>query len=170
MTLVSDKIIPSFIGAILSGLGFLAVGIYTDFLPAFVPALKTIAPETYVKIISFLFLLFMLAAITAATIYRKARPYRPRALSGKKFGFNWSAELDYSSKRSEVEIDLQWLCPRHGVHLGIKSAEIPETAYHTLWCMKCDKYYEMKSHGDAVHVEEAEKLVRREILKRLRFE
>jgi hypothetical protein len=28
----------------------------------------------------------------------------------------------------------------------------------------------MKSHGDAVHVEEAERLVRREILKKLRFD
>lgn len=170
MNLISDKIVPGFVGAILSGLGFFAVGIYSDVFPAFVPALKTIAPETYVKAVSFLLLLVALVVVAAVAIYLKAKPYRPRALSGKKFGFDWSAELDYSKKRSEVEIELQWLCPKHEVHLGEKSAEIPETAYHTLWCMKCDKFYEMKSHGDVVHVEEAERLVRREILKRLRFD
>ena len=170
MNFIRDNITPALVGAIFGGLCFFAVGIYTDFLPAFAPALKTIAPETYVKIISFLFLLAILITITAVTIYLQARPYRPRALSGKKFGFHWSAELDYTNKRSEVEIELQWLCPKHKVYLGIKSAEIPETAYHTLWCMKCDQFYEMQSNGDTVHVEEAEKLVRREILKRLRFE
>jgi hypothetical protein len=56
------------------------------------------------------------------------------------------------------------------VHFGIKSAEVPETTYHTLWCRKCDKFYEMESGGDPVHVEEAEQLVRREILTRLRLE
>lgn len=170
MNFIRDNIIPALVGSILSGIALFAAEIYTDFLPAFIPALKTIAPETYVKIILFLVLLLVLVAMTATAIYLKARPYRPRALSGKKFGFRWSAEIDYSNKRSEADIELQWLCPKHKVYLGIKSAKIPETMYSTLWCMNCDKLYEIKSLGDVVHLEQAEAIVRREILERLRFE
>lgn len=170
MNVIRDNIVPGLIGAILGGLGTLALSIYDDFLPALIPSLASIPPSTYVKLFALLVLLFGLAVIVAVAALLKARPYRPRALSGKKFGFRWSAELDYSEKRSEVEIELQWLCPKHGVHLGVKSAEVPETTYHTLWCRKCDKFYEMRSEGDPVHVEEAEQLVRREILARLRFE
>lgn len=170
MKVIRDNIVSTLIGAILSGLGALALSIYDDFLPALIPSLSNVAPNTYIKLFALLILLFGFAVIIAVVALLKARPYRPRALSGRKFGFQWSAELDYSNKRSEVEIELQWLCPKHGVHLGIKSAEVPETTYHTLWCRKCDKFYEMKSKGDPVHVEEAERLVRREILARLRFE
>lgn len=170
MNAIRDNIVSGLIGAILGGLGTLALSIYDDFLPALIPALTTVSPSTYIKLFALLILLFCLAAIVAVTALLKVRSNRPRVLSGRKFGFRWSAELDYSNKRSGVEIDLQWLCPKHGVHLGVKSAEIPETTYHTLWCHKCDKYYEMKSKGDSVHVEEAERLVRREILAGLRFE
>ncbi|APW42076.1 hypothetical protein [Rhodoferax saidenbachensis] len=170
MNYVRENIVPTSIGAILSGVGALAMSIYSDFLPGLIPVLKSIAPEIYIKISALLALLFVLAAALALVAFMKARPYRPRALAGKKFGFQWTAELDYSNKRSEVEVEVQWLCPKHGVHLGIKSAEIPETTYHTLWCMKCDKSYPMQSHGDAVHVEEVERLVRREILGKLRLE
>ena len=76
--------------------------------------------------------------------------------------------MDYSGKREEVVIELQWLCPKHAVFLGAKSAEVPETAYHNLWCDKCRQIYEMKSQGDTVYIEEAARIVRRQILGRLR--
>lgn len=114
--------------------------------------------------------MLVLVVVFAIVLFVRTKPSRPLALSGKKFGFRWSAELDYSKKREEVEIELQWLCPKHGVFLGIKSAEIPETAYHNLWCDRCGRNYEMKSYGDTIYVEQAKDIVRRQILSRLRLQ
>ena len=169
MTSIRDSVLPVLVGSILTGLGALALSIYSDFLPALIPALQNVAPQTYVKIILLLVLLLLLVAAVAIALVVKTKPYRPRVLSGKAFGFRWSAELDYSKKREEVEVELQWLCPKHAVFLGVKSAEVPEAAYHNLWCAKCDRTYEMKSQGDTVYVEEAKQIVRRKILRRLRL-
>ena len=169
MSLVRENIVPVLVGSLLSGLGALALSIYSDFLPALIPALQKVAPQTYAKVILLLVLVLLLVAAVAIAIYVKTKPYRPRALSGKMFGFWWSAELDYSKKREEVEIEVQWFCQKHAVFLGIKSAQIPETTYHNLWCGKCSQIYEMKSQGDTVYVEEAKRIVRRQILGRLKL-
>lgn len=160
---------PALVGSILSGLGALVLSIYSDFLPVLIPALQSVAPQTYLKIVLLLVLLLLLVAAVAIALVVNAKPYRPRTLSGKAFGFRWSAELDYSKKREEVEIELQRLCPIHAVFLGAKSAEVPETTYHNLWCAKCDRTYEMKSQGDKVYLEEARPIVRRQILSQLRL-
>lgn len=170
MNIVRDNIVPFLVGAVLTGIGSLALSIYTDFLPDLIPALGSVAPAIYVKVSLLLLLLLLLTAAIALSIFLKAKPYRPRAMSGKKFGFSWSAELDYSKKKNGVEIELQWLCPKHKIQLGIKSAQVPETLYHHLWCRQCDKTYEMRSQGDVVYVEQARNLVEREILGKLRFE
>jgi len=161
-------IVLALLGSIVSALGALALSIYADLLPGLLPALQSVSAETYVKIILLLVLVLSLLTAIAVALYVKARPYRPSSLWGKAFGFKWSAELDYSKKREEIEIELQWLCPKHGVFLGIKSAEIPETAYYNLWCSKCGHIHEMKSGGASVYVQEAERIVRRQILSRLR--
>jgi len=161
-------IVLALVGSILSALGALGLSIYSDLLPRILPALQTVAAETYVKIILLIVLVLLLVTAVAVALYIKGRPYRPRSLWGKAFGFKWSAELDYSQKGEDIEIELQWLCPRHGVFLGLKSAEIPETAYYNLWCRKCDHVHEMKSGGAPVYVEEANRIVRRQILTRLR--
>jgi hypothetical protein len=168
MNSIRDNVVPALVGSILSGLGALALSIYFDFLPALIPALRNVAPQTYAKLILLLVLVLLLVAAIAIAIFLKTKSYRPRALSGKAFGFRWSAELDYSKKREEVKIEVQWLCPKHAVFLGIKSAEIPETTYHNLWCAKCGQIYEMRSQGDTVYVEEADRILRRQILSRLR--
>ncbi len=169
MNSIRDSVLPALLGSILSGLGALALSIYSDFLPVLVPALQSVAPHTYVKIILLFVLVLLFVAAVAIVLFVKAKTYRPRSLSGKAFGFRWSAELDYSKKREEVEIELQWLCPKHAVFLGIKSAEVSETAYSNLWCAKCGQIYEMKSHGDTVYVQEAERIIRRRILSQLRL-
>ena len=170
MNMIRDNLIPTLIGAILGGLGALALSIYTDFLPALTPAFQNIAPATFVKIILLLALVLFFVATVAIVFYVRTKSYKPRSLTGKAFGFKWSAELDYSSKRGEeVAIELQWLCPKHAVFLGIKSAEVPETTYYNLWCAKCGHIYHMKSQGDPVYVQEAEIIVRRHILQRLRM-
>lgn len=168
MNSLRDIVLPVLLGSILSGLGALALGIYSDFLPVLMPALQNVAPKTYVKIILLLVLVLVLVAAVAIALFLKIKPYRPRSLSGKAFGFKWSAELDYSKKREEIEIELRWLCPKHAVFLGIKSAGVPEAVYYNLWCAKCGQIYEMKSGGATVYVQEAEMIVRRQILGRLR--
>ena len=167
--MIREKVVLVLVGAILSGLGALSLSIYSDLLPALLPALQNVAPSTFVKIILLLVIVLLLVASVAIAFYLRTKSYRPRSLSGKAFAFAWSAEIDYSGKREEVAIELQWLCPKHAVFLGIKSAEVPETAYYNLWCAKCGQIYQMKSHGDPVYVEEAELIVRREILGRLRL-
>lgn len=168
MSTFRELILPAAVGAVLSGLGALAVSIYADFLPALMPALQNVAAQTYVKIVLLLLLVLVLVAAVAMALYVRAKPYRPRSLLGRAFGFKWSAELDYTNKREEIEIELQWLCPKHKVFLGVKSAEVPETAYNSLWCAKCGRVYEMTSGGAPVYVQEAERIVRRQILSRLR--
>lgn len=167
--MIRDTLVPALIGAILSGLGILALSIYTDFLPALTLAFQNVAPATFVKILLLLALVLLLVAAFAIVLYIRTKSYKPRSLTGKAFGFRWSAELDYSGKREEVAIELQWLCPKHSVFLGIKSAEVPETTYYNLWCAKCGNVYHMKSQGDPVYVQEAEIIVRRQILNRLRL-
>jgi hypothetical protein len=169
MNSIRDTLVPALLGSVLSGLGILVFGIYTDFLPALLPAVQSVAPVTFVRIISLLTLLLVLVATVAIIFYARTKSYKPRSLTGKAFGFKWSAELDYSSKREEVAIELQWLCPKHAVFLGIKSAEVPETAYYSLWCAKCNSIHHMQSRGDPVYVQEAEILVRRQILRKLRL-
>ena len=169
MSTIRDSVVPVLIGSVLSGLGALALSIYFDFVPALIPALQNVPTKIYVKIVLLLVLVLLLVTAVAISLWVKTKPYRPRALSGKALGFKWSAEIDYSNKREEVKIELQWLCPKHAVFLGIKSAEVPETAYDNLWCAKCDRIYQMTSRGDPVYVQEAERIVRRQILRRLRL-
>lgn len=170
MNSIRDTVLRVLLGSILGAIGALVLNIYSDLLPRLMPALQGIAPGTYVNIILLLSLVLLLVVAVAITLYLKTRPYRPHSLWGKAFGFKWSAELDYSKERQdEVEIQLQWLCPRHGIFLNVKSAEVPDAAYSNLWCPKCNRIYEMKSQGDTVYVEEADRIVRREILSRLRL-
>ena len=169
MNSLKESLVPALVGAVLSSLGALVVGIYSDLLPALLPSLQDVAAGTYVKMILLLFLLLVCAVALVVALYQKTKPYRPRALSGKDFGFNWSAELDYSKKREEVEIEVQWLCPKHKVFLGAKDAGIPNTAHYRLWCAKCNGFHDMVSGGVSVYVQEAKKIVRRKILSKLRL-
>jgi hypothetical protein len=167
MSTLRESLIPALVGAALSGVGALVLGIYADILPALLPALQGVTAKTYVKIVLLLLLLLTCAIALSVVLYIKSNPHRPRALTGKDFGFKWSAEIDYDSKRKDDEIELQWLCPKHNVFLGIKSAEIPETTYYRFWCQKCDAFHDMLSGGAPVYVQEAEKIVRRKILAKL---
>jgi hypothetical protein len=167
MGTLRESVVPALVGAALTGVGALVVSIYVDFLPTLLPALQGVAAKTYVKIVLLLLLLLICTIALAVVLYVKSRPFRPRALAGKDFGFKWSAEIDYTSKRKGDEIELQWLCPKHNVFLGIKSAEIPETTYYRFWCQKCDAFHDMISGGAPVYVQEAEKIVKRKILARL---
>ena len=130
---------------------------------------QNVAPATFVKILLLLTLIILLVVAVVIVFYVRTKSYKPRALTGKAFGFKWSAELDYSGKREEVAIELQWLCPKHAVFLGIKPAEVLETTDYNLWCAKCGHIYHMKSQGDPVYVQEAEIIVRRRILNRIRL-
>jgi hypothetical protein len=169
MKSLKESLVPALIGAVLSGLGALVLGIYSDLLPVLLPSLQGVAVATYIKVVLLLLLLLACAVALAIVLYQKTKPYHPRALSGKDFGFNWSAELDYNKKREEVEIELQWVCPKHKVFLGVKDAKIPNTAYYRLWCDKCNEFHDMTSGGAPVYVQEAERIIRRKILSKLKL-
>ena len=165
---MKDKILSAVIGAVISAVAALVVGIYSDLLPSVVPALQKVSAVIYVRVVLLLLIALGLVSVACVILYMKSKPYKPRALSGKAFGYQWSAELDYGIRPGETDIELQWLCPKHKVWLGIKSAEIPGTAYHRLWCMKCDDFYDMVVGGDTIYVEEASRIVKRSILSRIR--
>lgn len=170
MDIINNKIIPGLIGAIISGIFLLSASIYSDFLPKIMPSLLSVSVEIYLKIISLLFLLLLLAAAIAIAFYRKTLEFKPLALRGHDFGYDWSAKIAYSGKRDDIEIELQWLCPKHKVFLGAKSAEISETAYYVLWCGKCDQIHSMISGGSPVYLQEAKNIVERKILEKLRVQ
>ena len=170
MTSIKEHLVSGLVGLVIGGLGTLVLSIYSDLLPAILPALGNVPPQIYVKVVLLLALLLLSVVALSVALYLRARPYRPRALFGKAFGFKWSAQLDYRGKRDEVDIEIQWVCPKHGVFFGIKSAEITETTYHNLWCAKCATTYEMKANGETVYVEEAVRILERRILGRLRLE
>lgn len=170
MTSIRERLVSGLVGLLIGGLGTLVLSIYSDLLPALLPALGNVPPQIYVKVVLLLALLLLGVAALSVALYLRTKPYRPRALFGKTFGFRWSAQLDYRGKRDEVDIEIQWVCPKHGVFFGIKSAEIPETTYHNLWCAKCAQIYEMKANGDTIYVEEADRMLERQILGRLRLE
>ena len=165
---MKDKILSGAIGAVITAVTALLVGIYSDLLPSIMPSLQKISPVTYIRIVLLLLIALAFVAIVCVVLYIKSKPYKPRALTGKAFGYRWSAELDYNRRPGETYIEMQWLCPKHKVWLGIKSADVRGTAYHRLWCMKCDKFYDMAVGGDRIYVEEAKCVVERSILGRLR--
>jgi hypothetical protein len=166
-----ELVVPALVGSVLGALGTLLLSIYTDLLPSLLPGLQLVSVTAYLKIIALLVVLFGLTVAVAIVFYFRAKGYRPRVMFGEDFGFEWSAELDYRGKRrEEVEIELQFLCPKHHVFLGAKGAEVPDAAYYRLWCAKCDCFYEMMSAGSPVYIEEAERIIRRKILSRLRLD
>ncbi len=170
MITIKEHLVSGLVGLAIGGLGTLVLSIYSDLLPTLLPALANVPPQIYVEVVLLLTLLLLSLAALSVALYLRTRPYRPRALFGKAFGYKWSAQLDYRGKRDEVDIEIQWICPKHGVFFGIKSAEVPETAYHNLWCAKCAAIYEMKANGDTIYVEEADLILERHILSRLRLE
>jgi hypothetical protein len=167
---VRDKVLSAVVGAVISAVAALVVGIYGDLLPSVMPALERVSAGTYVKIVVLLLIVLALVVVACAVLYMKGKPYKPRALSGKAFGYRWSAELEYDRRPGDVDIEVQWICPVHKVWLGAKSANIPETTYSRLWCRKCDRFHDMIVGGAPMYAEEAKRIVRRSILGRLRLE
>lgn len=164
MNIVKDNIIPLTIGSIIGAIGALILSIYSDVLPVVLPSLEKVPVTIYIKISILLILLLFLTVIIGVVYFLKSRSFTPRTLSGKEFGFEWSAKLGYRGEQGEVDVELQWLCPKHAVFLHTKSANVPETIYDNLFCPKCDHVYEMKSNGDSVYIQEAASIVRRKIL------
>ena len=165
MNVSREFFIPAMIGAMLSALCAVLFSIYADFLPI----LQSITIAIYIKIIGLLLLILIFLIVAVVRLYLKAKVYRTLALEGKKFGFKWSARLTYEDRKRDVKIEIQWLCPKHKLFLHTKPAEIPEKAYSKFWCTKCKTIQEMKSDKALVYVEEVNRVVEREIRRRLRF-
>jgi len=164
-----DKILPLLIGAILTAFGAIAISIWSDLVPAVIPALENLPTQLYIKIILLLLLLLLIVSVLVYVLYMRTRDYKPRTMKGCFSGINWVAEIDYIGKSQEVSIEIHWLCPRHEIFLGCKDAKVPECCYSNLFCRKCDQIYELTSAGDIVYLEEAERIIRQEILSKIRI-
>jgi hypothetical protein len=169
MNYFKDKLLPLLVGAIISSLGAIALSISSDLVPSIMPALKTLPVQLYIKLILLLLLVLLTLSVLAFVLYLRSKDYKPRAMKGSFSGINWVAEINYSDKRHEVSIETHWLCPRHKTFLGLKDAEVPNCSYNNLFCRKCNHLYELKSDGDIVYLEEAERIIRQEILRKIRI-
>lgn len=84
-------------------------------------------------------------------------------------GFDWVADIKEYDPVRGWDIWVNFICPVHGIYLGSKDANVPECAYHVLWCRHCDKEYTFKVAGDVVHLEEIKKVIEDEIISKLRI-
>ena len=168
MNFIKQHLIALLLGAVLGTLGTLLIGIYSDLAPTLLPVLQAVPIQTYIRIIGFLVLLLAAIIALAFALYRRGSAFRPQTLSGRKFGLKWRVVIDYQQARRHRAIEIHWLCPKHKVYLGAKNAEVPDCSYYTLYCMKCDRLYEMKSRGDVIYLSEVNDLVQHEILTKIR--
>ena len=156
------------LGVVVTVFGAILISIWSDVVPSAMPALKDLPIELYIKII-LLLLLLLVASILGYVLYIRTKDYRPRTMKGRFSGINWIAEIDYRAHIQDIGIDIHWLCPKHRTFLGAKDAEVPNCCYRNLFCRKCDELYELKSAGDTIYLEEAQSLIRQEILGKIRI-
>ena len=169
MNYFKDKILPMLIGSIIASLGALVLSIASDFAPPILPVLEALPVQLYLKLALLLFLVIVVISSLAIVLLFRSKDYKPRSLSGIYSDINWVAEISYKDKGREISFELHWLCPKHKVFLGVKDAEVPNCSYYNLYCRKCDQIYELKSNGDPIYISEAKKVIRQEILQKIRI-
>jgi len=81
----------------------------------------------------------------------------------------WTAELGYSTYKRDNCIDtmIYWLCPVHKTPLRLKETSAQSGLYHELHCPKCNKTHSMKSKDTIIFLEDAERIVRQQILQKI---
>jgi hypothetical protein len=89
-------------------------------------------------------------------------------MEGKYKGFKWIADIKEYDPHRGWDIWINFICPVHDVYLGIKDAEVPESAYSVLWCSHCDKKYPIKVGEDIIHLGEAKNMIKTEVIGKLK--
>lgn len=169
MNYLKDKILPLLIGAVITGIFTLLVSIFSELLPTISPFLSETPPSLYLKSILLLVVILLLCFLLIFFLYERTKEFRPFRKKGKYQGFKWIADIkDYDSRKG-WDVWINFICPVHKVHLGAKDANIPECSYHVLWCSHCNKTYPIKSAGDTIHLEEAEEIIKGEVISKLRI-
>ena len=168
---IKDNLVAILLTAIITALGALFINIFSDVLPAILPFLEKLSLKFYLKIILLLSSLLVISLILATVLAAKLNRQLPRILKGKDYGLNWQCQIAY--KRSEIDIKIDtffnFLCPIHDTFLGLKDANVPECAYHELYCRTCNKTYPIKNKNSVLYVEDAERLLHNQIVRKIRI-
>lgn len=165
---VSEEFVNRVTLAYFTLLSVAGVAVWNDVLTSILPALKQAAPESLLRWLALFVLAFLGMAGWAVSLWLKRKPYRPPLVTGRKFGYAWSAAITYQGQDG-FTVWVSWTCPKHKVDLGSVSANVPETTYSQLWCHQCGKVHPLHAAGDRIYVEQAEEVVRKEIMSKIRL-
>ena len=152
--------------ALFTLLGTLLINISSEAFPIILPLLQKLSFHFYLRIITLLTVLLIVSLVLLLVLFSKLKLRQPRMLKGKSYGLRWECEISYNKKLNDIEVTtwFYFLCPKHETHLGRKDANVPNCAYHELYCRKCDKVYTLTNKGTPVYLEDAESLLRNQIL------
>jgi len=167
MNYVKEKIFPLLIGAALSALGLILLSLFTEILPIILPSLQKLPVTIYLKLLLFLLVLLGISVLIIVIALGKNKPTRPNALSGKYRNIPWNADIDYRKQYNDIVIDVYWLCPKYRTPLELRQIPNPRKSIHTLFCDKCNKIHDIKHKQITIPVEEAVRIVRADIGKKI---
>jgi len=169
MAYFKDKIIPILIGAFVAGFAALLASIFSDLLPAISPFLKNVSVSLYLKVILLLTIVLLITCFLVFVLYEKSKEFKPFKRKGKYKTFRWIADIKEYDPHRGWDVWINFVCPVHDVYLGRKDAEVPECSYGVLWCSHCDKKYPIHAAGDVIHLEEAQRMIKDEVISKLKI-
>jgi len=168
MDYIKDKIIPLLIGATLTGILSLIVSIFSDIIPTIAPFLKDIQAALYLKVILLLCVILVVMCILAFVLYERSKEFKPFKKKGKYRGFKWVADINAYDPHRGWDVYINFICPVHKVHFSRKDAKVPECEYSVLWCRHCNKEYPIRAAGDIIHLEEASRMIKTDVISKLK--
>jgi len=169
MAYFKDKIIPILIGAVVAMFAASLTSIFSELLPAISPFLKDVSASLYLKVILLLTIVLLITCFIVFIFYEKSKEFKPFKKKGKYKDFKWIADIKEYDPNNGWNIWINFVCPIHDVYLGRKDAEVPECCYGVLWCSHCNKKYPIHTAGDVIHLEEAERMIKDEVISKLKI-
>ncbi len=168
---IRDNLLGYLITAVCSFLGFLLVGIFSDFLPVILPQLQKLPITLYLRtILLLLTLLALLISILIVFIFQ-SKPSIPSAISGKYCGVKYIAQIDglRLQRDGEVIIYISWHCPIHKTVLQNSSEIINGESISTNYCKACKKHYKFLIAGAYLNWNEATRIIQDEIRHKIKL-
>lgn len=169
MNYMKQHIIPILITAFISFIGYILLSIFSDILPIIIPALSKLSMGIYLKMVLLLMVVIVILVLIISAVISKSKPYRPRTDKGKLYNISWSAEIEYMNgeKMCDIRTYISWFCPKHQTPLSSQQANVSRKAVHTLYCDRCNKAHDIKNRNTIMYLEEAEMIVRQQILDKI---
>lgn len=168
MEYIKNKIIPILMGSFLTGLVALILSIVSDVLPIIYPSLQSISSSLYLKLLLLLLQLLCVALCMLLFFYNMSKQFKPFKKSGKYAGLKWIADIKEYDPLRGWDIWVNFICPKHGVYMGRKDAQVPNCCYGVLWCSHCNKEYPFKVGDAVIHLEEVENIIKDKVISGLR--